>query len=263
MMRNEDAAVKIPHGFVAAFEQVADLVHIGLAAEMAVGLVADLHHADVAAGIRDRRQHPACPLVDLAGQRVMIVRSPVFRALLLGRVRPEIGILDIHQQLHAVLRRTPADLAGSCHVVVAASVAVTIAVIGFIPDTHPDVVDIVVIEHLEQVRLVPGFVMENDPGFLDGDDGGNIHATNRLTVIDGGRKGAVDHILLVSVSRRQGRGLGKEQGGCGQHRSERLQAFHVGTSLMSEPDRYDLSKLLIWTQYIHKYSIPCFAHKSQ
>ena len=232
MVRNENAAVEIPHGLVAASEQVADLVHVGFIAEMAVRLVADLHHADVAAGLGNGRQHPGRPFVNFACKGVVIVLCPVLRALLLGGIRPEIGILNVHQQLHAVCRCPPCNFAGGIDVVVAAAVAVAAAVIRLIPDAHTDIIHIMIVQHPEQIRFVPGLVMEDHTGLLDRNDAGNIHAADRLAAVDGCGEGTVYDLPVIGL-RFLHRGQPRtEQDGSSQNRCDGSEQFHTDSSFV-------------------------------
>ena len=58
MMSYEDVLVKITHSLVSAGKKLAYLIHILFTAEEAVGLIADLHHADIAACFGYTFQHP-------------------------------------------------------------------------------------------------------------------------------------------------------------------------------------------------------------
>ena len=86
---------------------------------------------------------------------------PVFRSCLFSRVCPEIGIVDIHQQLHAVFCRTLAYETCGIYVAVSAAVSVSVAVVGFVPDSHTDIVHAMFGEGLEDILFIAVFVLES------------------------------------------------------------------------------------------------------
>ena len=96
----------------------------------------------------------------------MGVGLPVLGTCLLCRVRPEVGVLYIRKELHAVFGSAFAYFCGSFQIGVTAAVAVAVVVMGLVPYPYADVVDTVIGEYGEQVCLVAVVVIELHASFL-------------------------------------------------------------------------------------------------
>ena len=96
----------------------------------------------------------------------MGVGLPVLGTCLLCRVRPEVGVLYIRKELHAVFGSAFAYFCGSFQIGVTAAVAVAVVVMGLVPYPYADVVDTVIGEDGEQVSLIAVVVIELHARFL-------------------------------------------------------------------------------------------------
>ena len=153
----------LSYAFGSRIKEVSHLFLYGLSGHAVIDLVPDLHHIYMGAGFLYFLKALLGILSDgffLFG-KVHLCPGPG-RHLLSG-IRPEVRIVEIHQKLHAVLRRHPSDLSGPFRVAVAASEAVSLFVIGIVPDTHPDPVDAGVGKNTEKIRLLSLFVKVADP----------------------------------------------------------------------------------------------------
>ena len=185
MVGNENGRVKIPDSTVSAGEQIADSVHVPLPAEKAVGFIAHLHHTNLPSCIRYGFQNPCGVFVYFTLQGFMVMLLPVFRPCLLFRISPEIRILNIHQQLHAVPGSTLPDFRRCVQIAVAASVAVSVLIIGLVPDPDSDVIDPIFRQRPENVLFPVVCIVKGHASFLNSQNGRDINASDRLSVIDG------------------------------------------------------------------------------
>ena len=181
MNRDSHRGIKFADSAAACAHQVPYDIHPDLfPAEPAVGLVADLHHADVRAAFPQDVQ--ALQRIPVQGVRLFLNTQPGpgFRDLLLARIRPEIGIMKIHQQLHAVLRRPFPDQDRVLQITVAAAVASSVRSIGIIPDTDTDIIDPRAGKQREKIllRAVPAAV--GHAALLQRGHAGNIHAEDKI-----------------------------------------------------------------------------------
>ena len=96
----------------------------------------------------------------------MGVGLPVLGTGLLCRVCPEVGVLYIRKELHAVIGSPFSYFCGSFQIGVTAAVAVAIFVMGLVPYPYADVVDAVIGEDGEQVSLIAVVVIELYARFL-------------------------------------------------------------------------------------------------
>ena len=99
---------------------------------------------------------------------------------LLSRIRPEIGIMEIHQQPQARGGSSFSDLHRRGCIAVSAAEAVSVPVKRIVPDPHPDRVNAVLRQNLKQV-LFPAFkVIVFNAALLLGEYAGNIHAEDEI-----------------------------------------------------------------------------------
>ena len=151
---DEDVGVEGADRLGPGLVEGAHLGHGGLPAKAVVGLVADLDHADVRPGVPDGLEARCGVFPKLLGLVADAEARPGLGHLLLRRVRPEVGVVEVHQELQAVLRRPGAELPGGLGGAVPAAVAAALRIEGVHPHPDPDVVDPVLREGLEHVLLL-------------------------------------------------------------------------------------------------------------
>ena len=79
---------------------------------------------------------------------------PGLGGLLLAGVGPEVGVVEIHQQTHAMGRGAAADLHRSGDVAVAPAIAVALRIKGVVPHPDADIVDAVFRQDGEQIPFL-------------------------------------------------------------------------------------------------------------
>ena len=158
----------------------AHLGHGGLPADALGGLVADLDHGDIRPGVPDELQALGGVGFDLGRLAVLVQVRPGLGGLLLGGVRPEVGVVEVHQELQAVFGRPGADLAGGLGCAVAAAVAVAVLVEGVHPDPDPDAVEAAVGQDLEHVLGLAVEVFIDDAALLLGQEARHVRAQEEI-----------------------------------------------------------------------------------
>ena len=123
------------------------------AAEIIVRLVAYLHYVYLSARVQQLKQAFARVFVQRFSLRVGLHALPRLGHHLLGRVRPEIGIVKTRYQLKPVRGGASAYLARGVYVAVAAAVAGAVFAIGIVPYAHADMRDAVFGKQREYVGL--------------------------------------------------------------------------------------------------------------
>ena len=151
-----------------------------LAAHGTVGLIANLHHTHIHTGIHQFLQGFFCVLIQGFGLLVNIHSLPCLRCHLLAGVCPEVGIMEIHQQLHARRRCPLANGNGIFNIAVAAAVAVARCVEGIVPDADTDVVDAVFTEDLIDILFGAFVVIVLHAALFQRGHAGGIHAHDEI-----------------------------------------------------------------------------------
>ena len=180
MHRDERVRADLTHGLAARLHQLCDVFKVPFAAQGAVRLVAELHHADNGACLVQLRQRVLCERIERVRLFLHGHVLPRKRNHLLAGVRPEVGIVEVHDQLHAVFCRARADLDRLVDVVVAAAVAVALRVVRMVPYAHADMRDAVFRQRFEHVLLLAGKVIILYAALLLGNDRGRIHAHDEI-----------------------------------------------------------------------------------
>ena len=180
MHRHQRVGEDLAGGFGPRLHQILDVEPDLLAAERAVGLVADLHHADLHARVPEPCEAVTGVVVHGLGLLLDLHVLPLQRDHLLAGIGPEVGVVEVHDQGQARRGRASADGDGRLDVAVAAAEAVSVRVKGVVPHAHADVRDAVFREDLKQVPLrAVEIVIAHAAGFL-GDDGGDVHAEDEV-----------------------------------------------------------------------------------
>ena len=170
----------LPHGAAALPHQLVD-VHPGLfAAEPAVGFVAQLHHAHVHARVLQLMQAVRGIGVQRLGLLGNLHARPGLGGLLLAGVGPEVGVVEIHQQAHAVDRGAAADFHCGGDVAVASAIAVALAVKGVVPHPDADIVDAAIRQDGEQIPFLPVKIVVFHPRRFQRKHRGHVHAQDEV-----------------------------------------------------------------------------------
>ena len=199
----------VPHGTAASGHQLDHGVEVVLPGHAVVGLVAHLHHAHVAAVREDRGQGFAGVFVQRLGFFSQVHALPRLRRDLAARIGPEIGIVEVHQRLHAVCRRPGAERRRHGSVAVAAAVAVAVGVEGIVPHAHADVGDARVGQYLQRVGLVSGGVIVFHAAGLLGDQLGDVHTEPAARVL---REGGGEKCQTGQRDKQRGNAANAEHG---------------------------------------------------
>ena len=88
--------------------------------------------------------------------------------------------MEVNKQLHAVFCGPLSDFKCGVYVTVAASIAVTIAVMGVIPYPHADVIDTAFRQSLEYILLLTVEIIVFNAACFFRDNGGCIHAQDEI-----------------------------------------------------------------------------------
>ena len=155
----------------------------GFAADGIGGLVADLDHAHVNAAVQQGLQAVVGEGVHCLDLLVNRESRPGLWSLLLAGIRPEVGIMEVNQDLHARVGGPLAHLQGGVDVTVAAAVAVALGVKGIVPDPKPDIVEACACQQVKEAlagQLAAIVVIELGPGVDNGEIGGNVGASHEI-----------------------------------------------------------------------------------
>ena len=150
------------------------------AAHGAVGFVADLHHAHIHTGIYQFLQALLGVLIQGFAFFFDAHVLPRLGGHLLAGVCPEVGIMEIHQQFHAILSGTFADFHRIVDVAVAAAVAVAVCIVGIVPDTDTDIIDAVLAQDLIDILFRSVEVKILHTALFQRRNAGGIHAHDKI-----------------------------------------------------------------------------------
>ena len=170
----------LAHGLRARAHDVLDVEPGFLSRKGAVGLVAKLHHAHVHVRVAQLFKTLLRKGIGRLGLFLDRHTLPGLGGELLARVGPEVGIMKIDQQLHAVCRGAPPDLDSGVDVVVAAAVAVAGAVIRIVPHAHADHVDPVRGQDRKQILFLAVEVIILHAAALLGQDARHVHPEDEI-----------------------------------------------------------------------------------
>ena len=177
-----------PHCRRARADQTADFRPVRFPAEAAVGLVADLHHADVHTGFLQQLQRFLCKGIQGITLTVKVKAFPCLGYHLLCGVCPEIAVMEVHQQLHAVFRCPLSDGHRVVNIAVASAVAVARPVKRIVPDADTDIVDAVFGQNAVNILFLSFVVIIPDTALFQRRNAGSIHAQNEI-------RGQILHLL--------------------------------------------------------------------
>ena len=221
---NEGLGEHRPDRFGTGVHELPDVHPDGLAAEHAVGLIAQLHHAYVHPGIPERLQALGGVGAKSGGLFLDIHTGPGLGDHLLAGVGPEVGVVEVHKKLHAVLGSPLADGNGGVKIAVAAAVAPAGAVKGVHPHPDPDVVDAVFRQNGEDILFRSVKVIELDTSRFQGGNAGSVHAQDEilgklrnLPDIEAVRRDrfGCGSVLCAAGEKAQQHAAGKEKGAYG------------------------------------------------
>lgn len=137
------------------------------------GFVADLHHADVHAGLFERGQSLLGVVVYGVGGfvRVAFKGFPRLGHLLLAGVGPEIGVMEVDQHFQPCCRGSLGH--GQCAIGVDVAAAISLAVCGerIVPHTQTHIVHAGFLEQREQILDLAIGVLERDAAFFQREHG--------------------------------------------------------------------------------------------
>ena len=164
---DQDIGVRVPDGFCRGRHQRVLSGHGSFSAEAVRRLVAHLNHADGHARILNFPDALHGVIVNGLLLFFQRQRLPRFGSLLLGGIRPEVGVMEIHQQPHVILGSPFPDLDGRVHRTVAAAVSIPRRVKGVVPDADTDVIDARFMEDFQKIlRLSVKIVVNHSAGLL-------------------------------------------------------------------------------------------------
>ena len=164
---NQNIGVCVPDGFCRGCHQRVLFGYGSFSAEAVRRLVAHLDHADGDAGILNFPDALHGVIVNGLLLFFQRQRFPCFGSLLLGGIRPEVGVMEIHQQPHVILGSPLSDFNGRVHRTVAAAVSVSFRVKGVVPDANTDVIDASIMEDFQKILLLSvKIVVNHSAGFL-------------------------------------------------------------------------------------------------
>ena len=177
---NKGVGANLTGGLTARLHKLGN-VHPALeAAEIAVCLIADLHHADVNACFDKLFKTLLGVIVKGLGHFGGIHALPRLGNHLLCRVGPEVGVMEVDKQLHAVLCSTLTDLDSVVDITVTAAVALAILVIRIVPDSDTDVIYAVVRKNFIYVLLCAVKIVVFHTAFLKGGNGRCVHTHDKV-----------------------------------------------------------------------------------
>ena len=99
---------------------------------------------------------------------------------LLRRVSPEVGVVEVHQQLHAKLRGSFADGHGIFNIAVAAAIAVAVFIKGIVPYANANIVDSVFRKNLINILFDSVVVVVLDSACFKRGYCRSIHTHNKV-----------------------------------------------------------------------------------
>ena len=105
---------------------------------------------------------------------------PGLGGLLLAGVGPEVGVVEIHQQPHAVGCGAAADFHGGGDVAVASAIAVALAVKGVVPHPDVDVVDAAFCQDSKQILFLPVKIVVFHSRRFQRKHRGHVHAQDEV-----------------------------------------------------------------------------------
>ena len=161
------------YGFGTCGEYFGHAVPAGDAGDFRSGFVADLHHADVHAGLFERGQSLLGVVVYGVGGfvRVAFKGFPRLGHLLLAGVGPEIGVMEVDQHFQPCCRGSLGH--GQCAIGVDVAAAISLAVCGerIVPHTQTHIVHAGFLEQREQILDLAIGVLERDAAFFQREHG--------------------------------------------------------------------------------------------
>ena len=176
---NKGAGANLTGSLTACLHKSGNVCPALEAAEIAVCLVTDLHHTDINACRNKLFKAFLGVIVESLGHCGRIHALPCLGSHLLCRVGPEVGVMEVDQQLHAVLCGTLADLNSVVNITVTAAVAVAVLIIGIVPDSDTDVIYAVVGKDLIDVLLTAVKIIVFHTAFFKRGDAGGIHTHDK------------------------------------------------------------------------------------
>ena len=167
---------RFPDGLAACGQKFSDICHIGLTGHTVVDLVTDLYHTHIHTGIQKLCQAFQSEVIESIGLFFNIHAFPCLGNKLLLGVGPEIGIMKINADLHAIFRGMLSQSDGSCHVVIAAAVTVAVLIIGIVPDAQADIIHTGLRQCHEHILFFPIKVIIFYAAVLQSKYRGSVHA---------------------------------------------------------------------------------------
>ena len=171
---------RFPDGFAACGQKFSDICHIRLTGHTVVDLVTDLYHTHIHTGIQKLCQAFQSEVIESIGLFFNIHAFPCLGNKLLLGVGPEIGIMEINADLHAIFRGTLSQSDGGRHVIIAAAVTVAVLVIGIIPDPETDIVHTGLCQCHKNILFFPIKIIIFHAAVLQSQHGRSVHTTVKV-----------------------------------------------------------------------------------
>ena len=175
----------LPDGLGAGGEQLGTVGPVAFAADGVGGFVAHLNHAHIHTGVQQGLQ--ALISIGFNGISLIVqgVVLPGLGHLLLAGVCPEVGVMEVDEDLHAGVGGPLAHGHGSLYIAVAAAVAVALGIEGIVPHTQTDPVGAAGSQEVKEALTIQFFavkIIELRAAVQNGQNRGHVHAPHELAV---------------------------------------------------------------------------------
>ncbi len=175
-----DGGTACVHQGVAAFERP-------VTGHTAVDFVAHLHHHNVDARVADLRQCVRGEGGECSAFFLQRHFNPRLGTHLLGRVCPEVAVVEVHQQRKSGGLAAPRDFHRAGHIAVAAAVAHAAFVKRIVPDADADDIPSCIFQQHKQIRLHAVFIKVAHATFFLRQHGGHVRTEPEILRKPGNR----------------------------------------------------------------------------
>ena len=154
--------------------------HIRFIRHSVVDLITNLNHSDINACIKDFLQTILCKIIQSICLLICGHALPCFRCMLSLWICPEIRIVEINADFHAILGCTLTKFYRGCNIIVSAAVTVSIRIVWIIPYTKTDIINTGLSKGLKYVLFLTVISVILCAALLDWQYCGSIHSTDKI-----------------------------------------------------------------------------------